>query len=102
MKYRKTETSTSVAIPLEMKPQLENIVVKLAAEAPFVRILPLPVDDFESDVLVRRTGANAKNGKIRVLFALNARVLGRHLFVNQVRIEDVELVALDNFGRRII
>lgn len=46
---------TSVSVPLEVEPELEDVVVELAAEAPLVPVLPLSVHDLERDVLVRGT-----------------------------------------------
>ena len=43
-----------IPISLEMIPQLEYIVMKLATEASLIGILPLTVDNLESDVLQRR------------------------------------------------
>lgn len=57
----------SVAVPLEVEPQLENVVVEMAAEAAFVRVLPLAVHDLERDVLVRRACVKTKNGKVLIL-----------------------------------
>ena len=42
--------SSPVSQPLEVEPQLENVVVKLTPEAPFVAIFPLTVDNLERDV----------------------------------------------------
>ena len=37
-----------------MKPQLEYAIVKLRPEAMFVRVFPLPVYDFEGNVLCKQ------------------------------------------------
>lgn len=42
---------SSIPIPLKVKPQLENIVLKLAAKAMTMRILPLAVDNLEGNIL---------------------------------------------------
>ena len=85
-----------------MEPQLEDVVVELALEAPLVPVLPLPVDDLEGDVLVRRPCVNAQHAKVWVVWARRQRVLGRRPLVDQVRVEDVEFVALHDLGRRVV
>lgn len=52
-----------------MEPQLEDVVVEVAAEAALVRVLPLTVHDLERDVLVRGPGVESKNSKVWVLGA---------------------------------
>lgn len=42
---------SSIPIPLEMKPQLENIVLKLATKAMTMRIFPFTVDNLEGNIL---------------------------------------------------
>ena len=46
----------SVAVPLEMEPQLENVVVELTSETALVGILPLSIHDLKCYVLVWWTG----------------------------------------------
>ena len=43
-------------------------------EAPFVTVLPLSVDDLESDVLVRRPGPDAQNDEVLVVGTDGQRV----------------------------
>lgn len=93
---------TAVTITLEMKPQLHDIIVKLTAKSFLVGILPLAIDDLESDVFVRRSSAEAQNSEIPVVSARCNRILRCRIFVDQIRIEDVEFVALNDFRRRII
>ena len=84
-----------------MEPQLEDVVMELAAEAPLVAVLPLLVDDLEGDILVGRPGGDAEDDE----FAVRS---GRHLeggrlaLVDQVGVEDVELVALHDLGRGVV
>ena len=42
---------SSISISLKMKPELENIVLKLAAESMTMRILPFAVDNLEGNIL---------------------------------------------------
>ena len=44
---------SSVAVPLEMEPQLENVVVELTSETSLVGVLPLSVHDLKCYVLIR-------------------------------------------------
>lgn len=57
----------AVAVPLEVEPQLEDVVVEVAAEAALVRVLPLAVDDLEGDVLVGRARVEAQHREVWVL-----------------------------------
>lgn len=49
-----------------MEPQLKYVVMKLATEAAFVRILPFSVDNFESYIFVRRAGMETEYGEFFV------------------------------------
>lgn len=40
-----------VTITLEMKPKLENVILKLTPKSMFIRVLPFPVDNLECNVL---------------------------------------------------
>ena len=75
--------------------------MKLTSEAPLVSVLPLPVDDLEGDVLVGRARTHSHDA---VLAPLHRQQLehGRGALVDQIRVEDVELVALDNLARRVV
>lgn len=91
-----------VAVPLEVEPQLEDTIGELAAEAVSVRVLPLPVHDLEGDVLVRRARVEPQGPKVLVVGTGLEEVLRRGALVDQVRVEDVELVTLDDLGRRVV
>lgn len=69
--------STAVSVSLEVKPQLEDVVVKLTPESAFVRVLPLPVHDFERDILVGRARVKPQYRKVLVVGArgLQSQVL---------------------------
>ena len=86
--------SSPVSVSLEVEPELEDVVVELAAEAPLVPVLPLPVDDLEGDVLVGRPGRHPQDAVLALLHRQQLEHGGRTL-VDQVGVEDVELVALE-------
>lgn len=94
--------SSPVAIPLEVEPQLEDPVGKLTTEAVSVRVLPLPVDNLKCNVLVRRARMEPQNPKVFILRTGLKEVLWSRALVNQVRVENVELVALDDLGRWVV
>lgn len=94
--------SSPVAIPFEVEPQLEDPVGKLATEAVSVRVLPLPVDNLKGNVLVRRAGVEPQNAKVFILGTGLQEVLRGRALVNQIRVENVELVALDDLGRWVV
>ena len=48
--------SSSISVPLEPEPQLQNVVVELALESMLPGVLPFPVHYLESNVLQRRKG----------------------------------------------
>lgn len=85
-----------------MEPQLEDPVGKLTTEAVSVRVLPLPVDNLKGNVLIRRAGVEPQNAKVFVFRTGLKEVLWGGALVNQVRVENVKLVALDNLGRWIV
>lgn len=58
---------TPIAVSLEVEPELEDVVVEVAAEAALVRVLPLAVDDLEGDVLVGRPRVEPQHGELRVV-----------------------------------
>ena len=95
--------------------QLEDALVEETPEASFslCAVIPLTIDDFECNVFVRRTCNEPDNAC--VVFASFSSdftsppstltldlVGGRTSFVQQIWVEDIELVALDNFGRRVV
>ncbi|KFO53564.1 Putative uncharacterized protein encoded by CACTIN-AS1, partial [Corvus brachyrhynchos] len=94
--------SPAVTVTLEVEPELEDAVGKLAAEAVAVGILPLPVDNLEGYVLVGWPGMEAQDGKVLVVLAGLQEVLGRRALVDEVRVEDVELVALHDLGGGVV
>lgn len=63
-----------------------------------MRVLPFAVDDLKRNVLIRRPSMKTQNAKVLVVRARLKEVLWRGALVDQVRIEDVKLITLDNFG----
>lgn len=94
--------SSSVAIPLEVEPQLEDPVGKLTTEAVSVGVLPLPVDNLKGNVLVRWASMEPQNPKVFILRTGLKEVLWGRALVNQVWVENVELVALYDLGRWVV
>ena len=75
--------------------------MKNALEARFFCEIPLPPLNFEGNIFVRRSSLEFYDAEVRTLSRLQI-VLRSFLFVEQFRIEDVEFVALNCFGRRVI
>lgn len=98
-KGKKANTDLSaITISFEVEPQLHDVIVELRAKAFLVRVLPLSINDFEGYVLVGRSSSEAQNGEVTVVLTRRDRVLWRRTLVDQIRIKDVELVALNDFG----
>lgn len=85
-----------------MKPQLEDAVGELTPEAVSMRVLPFTVDDLKCNVLVGWPGMKTQDAKVLVVGARLKEVLRCGALVDQVRVEDVELITLDNFGWRVV
>ncbi|EAT34604.1 AAEL013169-PA [Aedes aegypti] len=85
-----------------MEPQLENIVVKLTAETSLVAEFPLSIYDFKRNVLVRWPRVKPQRCKVRIVRARCQEILWRRILIDQIRIENIELVSLNDFRRRII
>lgn len=99
---RRRPRLSPVAVPLEVEPELEDPVGKLTAESVAVRVLPLAVDDLERDVLVGGPRVEAQHPEVAVVLGGLQEVLRRGALVDQVGVEDVELVALHDLGRRVV
>ena len=82
--------------------KLQNSSVKGAPKPVTFAHFPLPVDNLERNVLVGSACFKSYDQRI-FTFATRLKVkLRRFRFVKQFWVEDVELVALHNFRRRII
>jgi hypothetical protein len=101
----------------EAEMQRQHTALKSALEpaALLARVIPIAIDDPERDVLVRRAGTDEANdarvffarGRERLAFApavfADDLVGGCFCRVEEIRVEDVEFVALDYFwGRRVV
>lgn len=63
---------------------------------------PLPVDNPECDVLVRRSSAELQDDSI-IVAGLFDNLIGRCFgFVDEIRVEDVELVSLHHLRGRVV
>lgn len=66
---------SSIAISLEVEPELKDVVLELTAETAFVAEFPLAVDDLECDIFVGRPGMKSQDGKVTVIAARRKKVL---------------------------
>lgn len=105
----------SIVDLFKLEMQLQDALVEAAAKAAFVprAIIPFFVEDAEGQVLVGRPAHEPDQAGILfarrgVRLASTAAILpldlvsGRTGLVNEVGIEDIELIALDHLGRRIV
>jgi len=81
----------SVAIANESEVQLQDPLVKHRSEPSFVRMLPLPLDYPEGDLLVRRTSNELQDtggsiSRLGILFKLEGRC---HALNNEVGVKDL-------------
>ena len=86
---------------LKVEVEMQDAALVDALETALVRVLPLAVDDFEGQVDVRRAGLEADDAKVARFRGLE-HVLGRDALVDEVGVKEVELVALDRLGRRVV
>lgn len=93
--------SSGVSVSLEVEEELQHAAVEDALPAVSRVLGPLAPDDLEADVLVRRAGVEADEAVVGVVCLLDL-VGGDNGLVDQIRIKDVELVAFDNLGRRVL
>ena len=70
----KGKALTTVTVPLEVKPELENVVVELAPEASPVRQLPFSIHYLECNVFIWGSSLEVQNCKIWVLSTRNLKV----------------------------
>ena len=69
---------------------------------PFVRELPFAIDNSERDVFVWRPCHKVQEDRILVTRLLDDLVRRRLGLVDEIWVEDVELVALHDLGRRVV
>lgn len=58
----------AITVSLEMEPELENVVVEMAAEAAFVWILPFTIHYFECNVFIRWPRVKPKHCKVWIFW----------------------------------
>lgn len=81
---------------------MENIILELTSKSSLVTELPLSVDNFKGNVFVRWADVESQSGKICVISARGEKILWGDSFFDQIRIENVEFVALNDFWWRIV
>lgn len=59
----------AIAVSLEVEPELEDVVVEMAAEAAFVRVLPFTVNYLECNVFIRWPCMEPEHCKVGVFWA---------------------------------
>lgn len=91
-----------IPIPFKVEPKLKNVIMKLAPEPSFIRILPFPINNFESNVLIGRASMEPQNGKILIIRTRSQVIFRRCVLVDQIWIEDIELVSLYDLGWRVV
>lgn len=74
-------TLTTISVSLEVKPQLEDVIVELTPKSTLIRVLPLSVDDLERDVLVRWARVKSQNGKVLVVGAGSLERIEVNIFI---------------------
>ena len=88
-------------MPLEVEVQLQDASIKAALESMPLRHLPLLVDDGEGDVLIRHPSTEANRQSVSRSILLQVE-LGCARLIGQIRVENVELVALHDLRRWVL
>lgn len=65
----------AIAVSLEVEPELEDVVVEVAAEAAFVRVLPLAIHYLECNVFIRRSCMKPEHCKVGVFRAYFLKII---------------------------
>jgi hypothetical protein len=93
----------AIKVAFEVKMQLENATIELAFKAISVRIFPGSIHDLEGNVFIRRACNKPQQNRLfPTLRILLDTVRRRLLFINEVGIENIKLVALNNLGWRVV
>ena len=92
----------AIKVPFKIDVKLQYSSIEATPEPLLMRVLPILVGNLEREIFVRRSGAEENNARIVVSFRLDDFVVGRGTFVDEIRVKDVEFVALDDFWRRIV
>ena len=64
-----------VSMPLEVKVQLKNVIIKLTTETMPIRTFPFAIDNFESNVFIRWPSFKSQDGKIWIVITLRLKIL---------------------------
>lgn len=96
-----TQKLTPVPVRVEVEEEREHAPVEHALVPLLLLFRPLLVEDFECEVLVGGTGVEAEDAELGGVRLLDEKLGGGGL-VDEVGIEDAELVALDDLGRRVV
>ena len=86
---------------LKVEVQRQHPPLEGAPEAPLPTLVPLPVDDLERHILVRRAGAEAQDAEVVRVRPLQLVLRGPRP-VEEVGVEHVEFVALDGLRGRVV
>ena len=82
--------------------QLKDTLVKLTSVTPAMMQLPISIDNSKCDILVGRSCSELDNHSLGESFVFDNLIRWRFGFVNQIRIEYIELVALNDLGWWIV
>jgi hypothetical protein len=93
--------SAAVSMPFEVEVKLQDPLIELALEAVSFLDLPFSVHNGEGDVFVRSTTMESDSVGVLSTVGFN-KELGGNCLIEQIGIENVEFVALNNFGRWIL
>merc|ERR1712166_277559 len=88
-------------MPFEIEVELQDSLVELTLESMSFLYLPFSVHDRESYILIRSPSMESDSVRVLCSIGLDEELRCDRL-VKQVWVEDVELVALDNFRRGIL
>jgi hypothetical protein len=72
---------TTIPLPFEVEIEVQNATLKSAFEALLVGILPLFVDDAESNVLIWRACLYTQNTRVSVLICLRVLLQAAHTYL---------------------
>jgi hypothetical protein len=86
---------------LKVKIQRQHPPLESTPKPPLSTLIPLPIDNLERHIFIRRPGTEPQNAKVLCICPLQEilRSLG---LVNEIGIKYIEFVPLHNLGRWII
>mmetsp|Transcript_199 Transcript_199/g.328 ORF Transcript_199/g.328 Transcript_199/m.328 type:complete len:204 (+) Transcript_199:220-831(+) len=105
MKYHHNPTTTfnlpPIPMALKINIQRQHPPLKRTPKSPLPTLIPLPIDNLKRHILIRRPSAKPQYAKV-VRIRPFQRVQRSLRPVDQVGIKNIELVALDSLGGRIV